>query len=253
MTTKMFNPRPLIRSISLPGFKPCVVIDDFLLDPEKMLAFAAARRAAFAVDAGNYFPGPEVAMPSDFTALLSEFFTLHIRPLLGGRRTLQATSRLSMVTKPPGTLQPLQRICHSDTMVGTRRVDSQAGEAMAASVLYLFRDPDLGGTSFYKPRRPPEEIAALNWEARALTGEAFSRLLGGPPGYLTSSNGYFEQIGTVPAAYNRAIFYDGAILHSGQIDRPERLSNDPEEGRLTLNGFFLHRLTASEAARHLFR
>jgi hypothetical protein len=237
----MFNPRPVVRTIALPGCKPCVVIDDFLLNPEKMLAFAAARRSAFAVDGGNYFPGPEVAMPSDFTALLSEFFTLHIRRLLGGRRTLQAASRLSMVTKPPGDLQPLQRICHRDMMVGARRVDPQSGEGMAALVLYLFRDPDLGGTSFYKPCRPPQEIAALNLKARMLTGKAFGQLLGGPSGYLTSSNDYFEQIGTARAAFNRAIFYDGGILHSGQIDHPERLSKDPEQGRLTLNGFFLHR------------
>ena len=132
-------------------------------------------------------------------------------------------------------------------MVGTRRVDPQSGEGMAAMVLYLFRDPELGGTSFYKPRRPPEELAALYAKARTLSGEAFGQLLGRQPGYLSSSNDYFEQIGTVPAAYNRAIFYDGGILHSGQIDRPERLSIDPEQGRLTLNGFFLHRLTVPGA------
>lgn len=244
----MFNPRPLIRTIALPGCTPCLVIDDFLLNPKEMLAFATERRAAFAVDGGNYFPGPEVAMPSDFTTLLSEFFTLHIRRLLGGRRTLQAASRLSMVTKPPGSLQPLQQICHRDMMVGTRRIDPESGEGMAAMVLYLFRDPGLGGTSFYKPRRPPQEMAALNFKARMLSGQAFSQFLGGPPGYLTSSNDYFEQIGTVPAVYNRAIFYDGGILHSGQIDCPERLSKDPEQGRLTLNGFFLHRRTATGAA-----
>lgn len=242
----MFNPRPLIRTIALTGCAPCVVVDDFLLNPEKMLAFAPERRAAFAVDGGNYFPGPEVAMPSDFTALLSEFFT--VRRVLGGRRTLQAASRLSMVTKSPASLQPLQRICHRDMMVGARRIDPEAGEAMAASVLYLFRDPGLGGTSFYKPRRPPQEMADLHAKARVLSGQAFSQLLGGTPGYLTSSNDYFEQIGTVPAAYNRAIFYDGGILHSGQIDYPERLSKDPEQGRLTLNGFFLHRRTASGTA-----
>ena len=37
------------------------------------------------------------------------------------------------------------------------------------------------------------------------------------------------------------IFYDGSILHSGDILAPEKLSADPRIGRLTLNGFFTSR------------
>jgi hypothetical protein len=43
------------------------------------------------------------------------------------------------------------------------------------------------------------------------------------------------------AKWNRLIFYDGAMLHSGDIRRPEKLSADPRAGRLTLNGFFTSR------------
>jgi hypothetical protein len=70
-----------------------------------------------------------------FPALQGEFFTLHVRRLLGARRTLEVTSRLSMVNKPPALLHPAQRICHRDSMVGARRVDPDAGEGIAASVL----------------------------------------------------------------------------------------------------------------------
>lgn len=241
----MFNPSPVIRQVPLPGCAPCVVIDNFLLEPDKMVAFAAARRQAFSVEGGNYFPGPEVAMPEAFTALLGEYFMLHVRRLLGARRTLALASRLSMVTKAPATLHPLQRICHSDTVVRGREVDPAAGEGIAASVLYLFHDAGLGGTSFYVPRKGAEETAALNRAALGKPGEAFDALLGAAPSYLTASNAFFEQVGTVPATYNRAIFYDGAMLHSGQIDHPERLAADPETGRLTLNGFFLHRRAAA--------
>jgi hypothetical protein len=34
------------------------------------------------------------------------------------------------------------------------------------------------------------------------------------------------------------IFYDGGLLHSGDITAPGKLSKDPVAGRLTLNGFF---------------
>ncbi len=239
----MFNPHATFRQVPIPGHAPCLVVDNFLLEPEKMLAFATARRAQFAPEGGNYFPGPEVAMPDGFSALLGDFFTLHVRALLGGRRTLAVTSRLSMVTKPPALLAPLQRICHRDTMVGRRRVEPDS-EGIGASVLYLFADSALGGTSFYAARKPQHEIDALLSQALTLPGEAFDAILKAPPAYFNASNDYFEQICTIPAAYNRAIFYDGAILHSGQIDAPERLNHDPASGRLTLNGFFLFRKNA---------
>jgi hypothetical protein len=48
-------------------------------------------------------------------------------------------------------------------------------------------------------------------------------------------------VGTVPGQWNRIIFYDGYVLHSGDILAPERLSADPSAGRLTLNAFFSSR------------
>jgi hypothetical protein len=38
---------------------------------------------------------------------------------------------------------------------------------------------------------------------------------------------------------------DGALLHTGDILAPERLSNDPATGRLTFNGFFTCRRNAA--------
>ena len=43
---------------------------------------------------------------------------------------------------------------------------------------------------------------------------------------------------TIEPKWNRLIFYDGDVFHSGDIRAPERLSDDPAVGRLTLNGFF---------------
>jgi hypothetical protein len=49
----------------------------------------------------------------------------------------------------------------------------------------------------------------------------------------------------VPAAFNRAVFYDGSLFHSSHITAPHKLNADPTRGRLTLNGFFLCRSSAS--------
>jgi len=241
----LFNPQASLRQILIPGHTPCVVIDNFLLEPEKMVAFAQARRDAFAHEGGNFFPGPEIEMPPAFSALLGDYFTQHVRRLLGARRTLDVTSRLSMVTRPPALLHPAQRICHRDSMVGTRRVNPAAGEGIAASVLYLFQDSGLGGTSFYVPSQPVPQMNALFEHARTGSGADFDAILKSPPAYLGASNDYFEQVCSIPAAFNRAIFYDGAIFHSAQVDAPGRLSQDPAHGRLTLNGFFLLRKPAS--------
>jgi hypothetical protein len=40
------------------------------------------------------------------------------------------------------------------------------------------------------------------------------------------------------------IFYDGMLFHAGDIRTPDRLSDDPAVGRLTLNGFFTCRKAA---------
>jgi hypothetical protein len=40
------------------------------------------------------------------------------------------------------------------------------------------------------------------------------------------------------------IFYDGSIFHSAHIAAPQLLSDDPLQGRLTLNGFLTCRRSA---------
>jgi hypothetical protein len=45
-------------------------------------------------------------------------------------------------------------------------------------------------------------------------------------------------VARVPAAWNRAIFYDATLFHSADVDQPELMSAEARRGRLTLNGFF---------------
>lgn len=228
----MFNPNPRIETLPITGHHACHVIDDVLLDPDALVDMAVRERARFSPPQKNAYPGIELRMPDVFSGRLDDFFRTHLRARLGARRTLYMYSRLSLVTLPPSALRPWQCICHYDRLV-------TAPEQVAlASVLYLFRDPALGGTSFYMPRRSRQETAALLADSTRLPMAEFSRRHGVPQAYLDGSNDWFERVLQVPARWNRMIFYDGGLFHSGDIGAPERLSDDPIRGRLSLNGFF---------------
>jgi hypothetical protein len=165
---------------------------------------------------------------------------LHVRKLVGARRTVDMSVRLSMVTLPPSRLDPLQWQCHRD-----RVADDPKAWLFAASVLYLFRDPGLGGTSFYVPRLSPEETDRLLADSQLLNAHDFSARYGLQAGYMAGSNDYFERIAQVRAAWNRMIFYDGGLFHSADVDQAALLSAEPSRGRLTLNGFFTCRRSAN--------
>lgn len=236
----MFNPHPRIEQVAIPGHRPCIVIDNFLEAPEPLVQGAIERRDQFKPADHNAFPGLEMRMPDAFSARINEFFIQHIKQLLGARRVVELYSRLSMVTLQPPELTAYQRLCHRD------RFNTDPTQSFAACVLYLFDNPDLGGTSFYVPRdeAAAQQIFSAGSEWRDLSSEECTRRLGNEPAYLTASNPYFELVATVPAAWNRVIFYDGAIFHSAHITEPQLLSADPALGRLTLNGFLTCRRSA---------
>jgi hypothetical protein len=228
----MFNPRPQIVSLPIDDHHRCYVIDDALRQPERLVELARTHRPKFGRASNNAYPGIELRMPEEFSARLDDFFRLHVRARLGARRTLSMHTRLAMVTTPPHALLPRQSICHRD------RLDAAADQRVAASVLYLFRDEQLGGTGFFAPRRPQAEMERLAIDSGVLNAPAFAQKYGIEPGYMTAGNDYFQELLTVPARWNRMIFYDGSVYHSGRITHPERLTDDPASGRLTLNGFF---------------
>jgi hypothetical protein len=229
---QMFNPRPTVRYVAIGGGHACAVVDDILLEPHKLIAHALANREQFAIDADNYYPGPELDLGKEWAFALDEFFMQHIRRSLGARRTISVSSRLSMATLAPEALSPLQRLCHRDA------ASFPAGEGVAASVAYLFADERMGGTSFYMPKKPLEEIAGY-------LRDASDGRVDPVRAYMHGSDGWFEQVCTVPARFNRAIFYDGSVFHAAQIEKPELLSEDVTCGRLTMNGFFRYRKSAS--------
>ncbi len=236
---RMFNPSPTVSVIALGNGQKCFVFDEALRDPQHLIEVAVARRAEFQASGHNAFPGPELRMPDNFSAMLDGFFALHVRRALGGRRTLRAYSRLSLVTYAPQQLSPAQSICHRD------RMQIEPGQCVAACVLYLFHDPALGGTAFFRPARSELDTARLVHDSGRLDAPEMLTKYGLTCGYQTASSPWFEKIASVPARFNRLIFYNGMQFHSGDISAPEHLTDDPRSGRLTLNGFFTCRQAAT--------
>lgn len=235
----VFNPQPRIEPVPIAPGHVALVIDDALTQPQRWVALAAQHRAAFAPQPHNAYPGGELRLPDALSAQLDAFFARHVRATLGARRTQRMYSRLALATRAPAQLEPRQWICHRD------RLDPSPDVLIAACVLYLFHDAALGGTAFFVPRGSVRDTDVLVHESGVLAPQDFTAKYGIAPGYMTQSNAWFEKTASIPPRFNRLVFYDGgAVFHGSDIAAPERLSDDPSHGRLTLNGFFVCRRAA---------
>jgi hypothetical protein len=234
---RLLNPQPRVSAVPIFDDHRCVIIDDFMLEPEELVDYAANNHMHFRDLAGNYYPGPELPIGGTFAARVQDSFLQHARTPLGARRILDMKSRLSLVTRRPQDLLPGQRLPHRDFS------GLPAGVGVGAMVLYLFRDERFGGTSFFKPKVPEHEITALEHDLRRRE-QAGAAMPDVPPTFAIASSRWFEKVLTVEPRYNRAIFYNGGLFHSGHIHMPELMVNDARTGRLTANAFFQLRMAA---------
>jgi len=130
----------------------------------------------------------------------------------------------------------VQRLCHIDPAPAP-------GRKPYAALLYLFGNEKLGGTSFFRYRenyallKEAEDIGVNDPdEAMRFLRKNFETFRK-PACYMTDSNEIAERLCTIPARFNRMIFYSGEVPHSAAIAAPELLSHDVRQGRLTLNMF----------------
>lgn len=213
----------------------CVIVDDFLKHPESLVEFACNNADAFELQEIGY---PGVLFDVDPNAMGDvrhflkskmssefEFFKSDIR----------TSTYLSMATRQPEELAPLQRLCHSDPRERPERRNY-------AGLVYLFRNESLGGTGFYrwKEQRLIEEATALEIDNPGSSLDFLRqhfKMYREEPQYMAGSNEIAELLLDVPARFNRFVFYSGDLPHSAHIPRPELLSTDFAEGRLTLNCF----------------
>jgi len=225
------NPQARIDAVELAGGGKVFVVDDFTQEPESLVALAQSMAGQFQLRPGHPYPGPQLDLPAVMSGELNAWFRERLGTQLGAGEPTGMYARFSRVTQDPASLDARQRICHRD--------DSGLGpsDSMAACVHYLFKDEALGGTVFFRSLMSEADTRQFMHDSSTLDASAFGDKYGIQPGYMTDSNRYFEVIGRVPAKWNRAIFYDGGVYHSGDIRGPAPAYRaDP--GRLTLNAFF---------------
>jgi hypothetical protein len=230
------NPAAEVRREPITDRDFCVIVDDFLANPEALVDYAAAHPGEFSHPNVGY-PGVQIRVNDDAMVEIFRFVRSSMSRLYSFMRgRIGIRSLLSLVTLPPAELAFMQRMCHIDPNL-------DAGRAKYAALLYLFHDERLGGTSFYRWR--DEQLV---WKGVSLlrsdpaAGEAFMQqsfaTFREPPRYMTESNDVAELLFTVPPRFNRFVFYSGDLPHTGAVAVPELLSSDPKKGRLTLNLFF---------------
>ena len=121
----------------------CVVVDDFLQHPGELIDFAAANRTAFEEQAIGY-PGVLYDVAPDAMTDIQRFIRSRMsRQFAFFKGDIRTSTYLSMATRQPDELAPLQRLPHSDPRASLERNNY-------AALVYLFDDPDLGGTGFYR-------------------------------------------------------------------------------------------------------
>lgn len=213
----------------------CVVIDDFLSNPAQAVEYARAHKNQFIMPERAYpgfvLPVDDVIMTDIYRFIQREISRLF--PVCRGG--MEFHTQFSLATLQPSAFTWIQRLCHTDPQLS-------AGRANYAGLLYLFENPEMGGTGFYRWKEPEfwqEMTAAQRNDPDAgleLLCEKY-RMFRDPPCYMTESNEAADLLDMVPARFNRFVFYSGDVPHSAYISDPGLLSPDPEKGRLTLNCF----------------
>jgi hypothetical protein len=229
------NPAPEMTVHPITDSDACVVVDNFLKNPEALAEFAVEHAAAFEPQQVGY-PGVLYDVPRPAMDDVHHFIRSHMsRRFAFFRGDIRTSTYLSMATRQPEELGPLQRLPHSDPRTSLERSNY-------AALVYLFDDAELGGTGFYRwtNRRLIEQATAMETESAGSSADFLAENLEmyrQPPAYMTGTNEVAELLLEIPARFNRLLFYSGDVPHSAHIPRPDRLSADFASGRLTLNCF----------------
>lgn len=229
------NPKLIIELAEIADGFNCAVIDDFLLNPRDVVDYASAHAEQFIMHERAY-PGVVLPVDNEMVAPLNRFVRLEMsRQFSFCRGGIDFHTQFSLTTLQPEDFTWIQRLCHTDPRL-------ESGRQNYAALLYLFDNPELGGTGFYRWKDRPfwEQVTAMQRHdpeaGLEILRERF-QMFREPPCYMTESNEAADLLDRVPAKFNRLVFYSGDLPHSSCISRPELLSRDPSTGRLTLNCF----------------
>jgi hypothetical protein len=209
-----------------------IVVDNFLSSPEALTDCAA--ESSFDSVSDAFYPGCRAAIPPIYCFALRAFLGNVIAEVFGlaAGTVTGELSHFSLVTTPPQTLKPVQRMPHYDTT-----------NPKQLAVLHYLCEPKHGGTSFYRHRRTRFEFvdeARVQTYAGAVASELPS-LSATAAKYICGDDARFERTYSFPAAFNRVLIYQSINLHSADIGSAFVFESNPRAGRLTANSFFFYR------------
>ncbi|MCJ8320266.1 MAG: DUF6445 family protein [Colwellia sp.] len=208
---------------------PVVIIDNFCQSPEDIVLFAKKNSQLIPAEKKtNFYPG----VISELTNNYNDNMYAALKPIIKKVYRLPVAypswleSNFAMISFSPEELNQNQRIPHYDT----------EGPGQLAILLYLCHPPHQG-TALYRhnetgfesiqPKRKEEYWSSINPK---LSANFY------PNSYVNEGNNDFKQIAKVDLAFNRMVIYPSQTLHSSLII-PELLSENIDEGRLTLRSF----------------
>jgi hypothetical protein len=208
---------------------PVLIIDNFLLDADRMVDYAATE-ARFGPAAALY-PGIQAPIPAPYPHFVHNFTRAIIPEVfgLGSLDVVDCRSNFSMITVGPDKVGIRQRLPHMDLIDPNHIV-----------LLHYLYDDSEGGTAFYRHKATGFE--QMNQEQRTIYEARLKEEIARHPqdGYICGDTPIFEQIANYPARFNRAIVYRSTNLHAACIRPDFSYSEDPRKGRLTANNTFYY-------------
>ena len=203
---------------------PIIIIDNFLLDADQLVDYAAA--AASFHRAAAMYPGVQAPVPAPYP-LFAHFFTRRIIPEVfgfGSNDVIDCLCTFSMVTARPDQVGVRQRVPHTDFL----------DPNVVVILHYLFTNPH-GGTSFYRHRRTGYETISKDRQAHYETVLTQELAAAPPADFIAGDTPLFERIASYDAVFNRAIIYKSTFFHAATIGRDFSFDRNPRTGRLTAN------------------
>lgn len=209
---------------------PIILIDDFLLSPDRYLS-SVLGMANFTRCGRGIYPGLRSSLPDDYIQLVSE----HIWPLIfdtyyrGMKKDEEGRAGyFSILSTKSKDLSLLQSIPHFDTSRKNQFAILQYLSRGNFDGTCFFRHKQTGFERIYDSRVSEYiESCKLHWNEYGLPES----------GYIGDSTSQFEAVSRVQYFYNRLLIYPVNLLHSALVSDDRRLSSSYLSGRLTANIF----------------
>lgn len=226
-----FNPDARIQARLIGAERqPLLLIDEVLTNPEGMVAFAAQAGRFAAPPRGSLYPGVNGMLPETYLGALRHALQPVIQEVFAIRHFdgLRCDGFLGLTTASLDDLNLLQRTPHHDS-----------ADTGTLAMIHYFCGAPYKGTAFFRHRASGFEYVdrgrSDDYHAQVKAELAIKEGL--PRTFVGAETPFYDQIGYVPAAFNRLAIYRTTSLHCAILDGAPLIA-DPARGRLTANVFF---------------